>query len=249
MRISKTLMTGAVAAVAVAGSVITSSAQADISNSLNLANARMTANSVSIGMVGGRSGVAILDSTASPGWANIWGTATGGSSYQSGFGMAQSGNSGVGGWAGSNGALLSDITSVSFDWYNAAGGLGGGFRLAMYVYAPTSQGDVSGYLQFDLSYLLPNQTAAQWNSTGNMLQGPTGSAWYSADYGSEQFAGYKSWADIQTALAGWSVYEIGIINDAGYSVAVDNLTVSSVPAPGALALLGAAGLAGSRRRR
>jgi MYXO-CTERM domain-containing protein len=243
------LISGAVAAVAVAALAITSSAQADISNSLNLSNARMTANSVSIGTVGGRSGVAILDSAASPGWANIWGTATGGSSFQSGFGMAQSGNSGVGGWAGSNGALLSDITGVSFDWYNAAGGLGGGFRLAMYVYAPTSQGDVSGYLQFDLSYLLPNQTAANWNGTGNYLQGATGSAWYSEDYGASQFSGYKTWSQIQTALAGWSVYEIGIINDAGYSVAVDNLTVSSVPAPGAMALLGAAGLVGTRRRR
>jgi MYXO-CTERM domain-containing protein len=249
MRISKTLMTGAVAAVAVAGSVITSSAQADISNSLNLANARMTANSVSIGTVAGRSGVAILDSTESPGWANIWGTATGGSSFQSGFGMAQSGNSGVGGWAGSNGALLSDITGVSFDWYRATGGLGGGFRVNMYVYAPTDQGDISGYLLFDLSYLLPNQAPGQWNSTGNYLSGVTGFATYSADYGASQWSGYKSWADIKTALAGWSVYEIGIVNDAGYSAAVDNFTVTSVPAPGAIALLGAAGLVGSRRRR
>ena len=142
------------------------------------------------------------------------------------------------------------MTGVSFDWYKAsAGGLGGGFRMAMYVYAPTSQGDVSGYLQFDLTYLLPNQSAGQWNSTGNMLQGATGFAWYSADYGSSQYSGYKSWADIQVALTGWSVYEIGIINDAGYSVAVDNLTVSAVPAPGALALLGVAGIVGSRRRR
>jgi len=251
MRVSKTLMTGAVA-VAVASLV--SAAQADISNSLNLANARMTSGSVSIGTVGGRSGVAILDSTASPGYANIWGTATGGSAFQSGFGMAQSGNSGVGGWAGTKGALLSDITGVSFDWYRATAGppgtgLGAGFRVAMYVYAPTSQGDVTGYLQFDLTYLLPNQTAAQWNGTGNMLAGPAGSAWYAADYGPQQYTGYKSWADIKTALAGWSVYEIGIINDAGYSAAVDNLTVSSIPAPGALALLGAAGLVGTRRRR
>jgi MYXO-CTERM domain-containing protein len=45
------------------------------------------------------------------------------------------------------------------------------------------------------------------------------------------------------------VYEIGIVNDAGLTVAVDNFAVSSVPAPGALALLGVAGLAGGRRRR
>jgi hypothetical protein len=225
------------------------SAGADISATLNLANARMTAGSVSIGTVGGRSGVAILDSASAPGYANIWGTGTGGSSYQSGFGMAGSGNSGVGGWAGSNGALLSDVTGVSFDWNRASGGLGGGFRVSMYVYAPTSQGDLSGFLQFDLTSLLPDQDAGEWNSSGNMLAGATGSAWYSADYGPLQYAGYKSWTDIKSTLAGWSVYEIGIINDAGFSVAVDNLTVTSVPAPGALALAAAAGLMGTRRRR
>ena len=232
----------------VATTLIASNSLADVTATLNLANARMTSGSVSIGTVGGRSNVATLNSAASPGYANIWGTATGGSGYQSGFGMNPSGNSGVGGWAGSSGALLSDITSASFDWYNPTGGLGGGFRLAMYVYAPTSQGDVSGYLQFDLTYLLPNQTAAQWNSTGNMLAGAVGNAWYSADYGPSQFSGYQSWAQIQTTLAGWSVYEIGIINDTGYSASIDNLAVSFVPAPGAIALLGAAGLVGRRRR-
>ena len=119
----------------------------------------------------------------------------------------------------------------------------------MYVYAPTSQGDISGYLMFDLSYLLPNQTGGQWNSTGNYLSGATGSAWYSADYGATQFTGYETWAQIQTSLAGWSVYEIGIVNDAGLIVAVDNFTVTSVPAPGAAALIGLAGAFMGRRRR
>ena len=230
-------------------SAVASPVLADVSVTLDLANARKTAGSVTIGTVGGRSGVAILDSTASPGYANIWGTGTGSSAAPSGFGMQQSGNAGVGGWAGTNGALLSDVTGTSFDWYKASGGLGGGFRVNMYVYAPTAQGDISGYLMFDLSYLLPVQTAGQWNSTGNYLSGATGFATYSADYGAGQWSGYKSWADIQTALAGWSVYEIGIVNDAGYSVAVDNFTVTSTPAPGAIALLGLAGLAGGRRRR
>jgi MYXO-CTERM domain-containing protein len=34
-----------------------------------------------------------------------------------------------------------------------------------------------------------------------------------------------------------------------YDILFDNLTVNAVPAPGALALLGVAGLAGGRRRR
>ena len=230
-------------------SAVASPVLADVSVTLDLANARKTAGSVTFGTVGGRSGVAILDSTVSPGYANIWGTGTGSSTGPSGFGMQQSGNAGVGGWAGTKGALLSDVTGTSFDWYNATGGLGGGFRVNMYVYAPTAQGDISGYLLFDLSYLLPVQTSGQWNSTGNYLSGATGFASYSADYGASQWAGYKSWADIKTALAGWSVYEISIVNDAGLTVAVDNFAVSSVPAPGALALLGVAGLAGGRRRR
>ena len=241
--ISRHALTSAIAVACLA------SAADAATNILNLANARSTAGTVSIGSVGGRSGVATLNASSPSSSANIWGTATGGNSSQSGFGMSGSGNAGVGGWAGSNGALLSDITGVSFDWFNSNGGLGGGFRMAMYVYSPTAQGDISGFLQFDLTYLLSDQDAGEWNSTGNMLVGATGSAWYSADYGSSQFTGYKTWAEIQTALAGWSVYEIGIINDAGITVSVDNFAVSSVPAPGALALLGVAGFMGSRRRR
>jgi hypothetical protein len=50
-------------------------------------------------------------------------------------------------------------------------------------------------------------------------------------------------------LGGWHVYGIGIINDTGNVISIDNFAVSSVPAPGALALLGVAGLAGGLRRR
>ena len=198
---------------------------------------------VTFGSVGGRSNVAILDATAPNSFAYFFGTPAGD------LGMDWSGNSGVGGWATQEGALLSDITGVSFDWHRAAGGLGGGFRVNMYVYAPTAQGDISGSLLFDLSYLLADQTANTWNSTGNYLSGATGSATYSADYGASAFSGYKSWSEIQTALAGWSVYEIGIVNDAGMNVAVDNFQASFVPAPAAAALLGAFGLVRRSRRR
>ncbi len=206
---------------------------------LFLDNARKTADSVSVNQhVGGRSGVATLDSTINPMYANIWGKAASGNSSPSGFGMQTSSNQGSGDWALGYGSLLSDVTGVSFDWYRANGGLGGGFRLAMYVYGPAA-GDESGFLQFDRSDLLADQTPATWNTTGNWLESSNvvNSAWYSADYGSQKFVGNKNWGEIQTALAGWSVYEIGIINDAGYVASVDNFKVTSasaVPEPATL---------------
>jgi len=230
---------------AISASFLVASAASASTGTLNFVTARQStsgAGSISLGPVNGRAGAATLNSSAG-GAASIWGTATGG------YGMPGSGNAGVGGWAGGNGGLLSDITGINFDWYRASGGLAGGFRVAMYVYSPVAQGDISGFLQFDLMAQLPGQAGGQWEGSGNVLAGPTGAAWYSADYGGSQYAGYKTWADIQTALAGWSVYEIGIINDAGYSVAIDGLSVSYVPAPGAIALLGIAGLGASRRRR
>ncbi|MFM8639630.1 MAG: PEP-CTERM sorting domain-containing protein [Planctomycetota bacterium] len=232
---------------AISASFLVASAASASTGTLNFVTARpSTSNggSISLGSVNGRANTATLNASAGEGAAaSIWGTATGG------YGMPGSGNAGVGGWAGGNGGLLSDITGINFDWYRASGGLAGGFRVAMYVYSPVAQGDISGFLQFDLMAQLPGQTGGQWEGSGNVLAGPTGAAWYRADYGGSQYAGYKTWADIQTALAGWSVYEIGIINDAGYSVAIDKLLVSYVPAPGAIALLGIAGIGASRRRR
>ena len=207
-------------------------AHAQQTSTLDIAASRT--DGVTFGSVGGRSNVAILDATAPNSFAYFFGTAAGD------LGMD---------WSGQEGALLSDITGVSFDWHRADGGLGGGFRINMYVYAPTAQGDISGSLLFDLSYLLADQTANTWNSTGNYLAGATGSATYSADYGASAFSGYKSWSEIKTALAGWSVYDIGIVNDAGMNVAVDNFQVSFVPAPAAAALLGAFGLVRRARRR
>jgi MYXO-CTERM domain-containing protein len=226
-----------------------SSAAADTTSILDFTYARMTGNYFTPVDVAGRDNVAVLSAIGAPNYGTLWGAAAGGAE---GFGMQASGFQGVGGWAGGLGASLADITGVSFDWYRFDGlgsgtGLGGGFRLAMYVYSPGPD-DTSGFLQFDLSALLPNQTNDSWNSTGNYLLGPTGSAWYSADYGASAYSGYKTWAEIQTALAGWSVYEVGIINDAGMVVAIDDFAVTFVPAPGAIALLGLAGLAPRRRR-
>ena len=229
--------------------LVASSAMADTTNVLDFAYARMTGNYVTPVNVAGRDNVTVLSAIGDPYYGTLWGAAAGGAE---GFGMQSSSFQGVGGWAGGLGANLADITGVSFDWYRFDGvgtgtGLGGGFRLAMYVYSPGPD-DTSGFLQFDLSALLPNQTNDSWNSTGNYLLGATGSAWYSADYGAEAYTGYKSWADIKTTLAGWSVYEVGIINDAGMVVAIDDFAVTFVPAPGAIALLGLAGLAPRRRR-
>lgn len=229
--------------------LVASSSLADTTNILDFTYARMTGNYFTPVDVAGRDNVTVLSAIGAPNEGTLWGVAAGGAE---GFGMQQSAFQGVGGWAGGLGANLADITGVSFDWYRFDGmgsgtGLGGGFRLAMYVYSPGPD-DTSGFLQFDLSYLLPNQTNDSWNSTGNYLSGATGSAWYSGDYGDDAYSGYKSWADIKTALAGWSVYEVGIVNDAGMVVAIDNFAVSFVPAPGAIAILGLAGLAPRRRR-
>lgn len=89
----------------------------------------------------------------------------------------------------------------------------------------------------------------QWESAGNIDFVPTGSAWHSADYDRSQYADSPNWNDIKSALAGWSVYEISIINVSGSSVAVDGFAGSYLPVPGTLALLGVAGFVGSRRRR
>lgn len=226
-----------------------SSAFAQTTNVLDHTYARMTGNFFTPVDVTDRSNVTILSAIGAPNYGTMWGAAAGGAE---GFGMTASAFQGVGGWANGLGANLADITGVSFDWYRFDGlgagtGLGGGFRLAMYVYSGGPD-DTSGFLQFDLSSLLPNQTNDTWNSTGNYLSGATGSAWYSADYGSQAYTGYKSWDDIKSSLSGWSVYEIGIVNDAGMVVAIDNFAVTFVPAPGAVALLGLAGLTARRRR-
>ena len=230
---------------------------------LDLSTAGAYGSGVSINQtVGLRSGVTTL---ASP-TGILWGSATGGSrpnrATTSGFGMQASGNAGVqrtagaGGWAGTQGALVSDITGASFDWYNSnsSQGLGGGFRLYLDVYSPTAQGDNEGYVVFDLSYLAPSQVGGQWNSTGNYLTGATGFATFTPIVGSSPnpfgtITTRQTLAELQTTLAGWSVMQIGLINDSGMTISIDNFAVSSVPAPGAVALLGLAGAFGGRRRR
>jgi MYXO-CTERM domain-containing protein len=237
---------------------VATAANAATTTILDLTTAGAVGNVTKNATVGSQSNVTTLGGP----FGITWGSATGGtrpgSTQTSGFGMQASGDAGVGGWAGTQGALLSDITGASFDWYNSnsAQGLGGGFRLYMDVYSPTVQGNNEGYLQFDLSFLLPTQVGGQWNSTGNYLAGAAGSAWYSPISGSNPIPplsngdrNYQTWAQIQTTLAGWSVMQIGIINDSGMTVSVDNFTVTSVPAPGAVALLGLAGAFGGRRRR
>ena len=231
---------------------VATAANAATTTILNLATAGAYGSVTKNATVGGQSNVTTLGTAFGVTWGSPTGGTRPGSTQTSGFGMQASGNAGVGGWAGTQGALLSDITGVSLNYYNASGGLGGGFRVYMDVYSPTAQGNNEGYLQFDLSYLLPSQTGGQWNSTGNYLAGAAGSAWYSPISGSNPFGGisiYQTWAQIQTTLAGWSVMQIGIINDSGATVSINNFSVTSVPAPGAVALIGLAGMVATRRRR
>ena len=244
---------------------VATAANAAVTNNLDLTLAGAYGNVTKNATVGGQSNVTTLGTAFGVTWGSPTGGTRPGSTQTSGFGMQASGNAGVGGWAGTQGALLSDITGVSLNYYNASGGLGGGFRVYMDVYSPTAQGNNEGYLQFDLSYLLPSQIGGQWNSTGNYLTGAAGSAWYSPiasnsggapynplgnPFGTPSSGNnYQTWAQIQTTLAGWSVMQIGIINDSGATVSINNFSVSFVPAPGAVALLGLAGAFGGRRRR
>ena len=238
---------------------VVTAANAATTNTLDLTGCGITGYATRNATVGGRSNVLTMGGP----YSTIWGSATGGTnSYQppvSGFGMQFSGNQGMWNWAGTEGGLFSDITGASFDWYNhnAAQGLGGGFRLYIKVFSTVAEGYNVGVLFFDQSYLLPNQVGQVWNGTGNYLTSAAGSGIYYNGAGANPFgtapgdnsASRYSLAQFQTQLAGWSVQEIGIINDSGMTVSIDQFSVTFVPAPGAVALLGLAGAFGGRRRR
>ena len=154
------------------------------------------------------------------------------------------------GWAEGAGALLSDVLGVSFDYYVHSGSMVN-VSLAMYVFGPENDPNNEGYLLFDLG-TLPMPSEGQWASTGNFLASGAGinAARYQIGYsGSQQFSGHKSFQEILGLLPNWSVYSIQInMWDANNVVSIDNFTVNSVPAPGAIALLGAAGLVARRRK-
>jgi len=254
----KTTFTSSVAGALLFGGTlgVATAANAATTTILDLATAGAYGSVTKNATVGGQSNVTTLGGPVGITWGSATGGTRPGSTQTSGFGMQASGNAGVGGWAGDQGALLSDITGASFDWYNSnpAQGLGGGFRLYMDVYSPTEQGNNEGYLVFDLSYLLPSQVGGQWNSTGNYLTGAAGGATFTPIAGSSpnpfgSSSNRQTLAQYQTTLAGWSVMQIGIINDSGMTVSINNFSVSSVPAPGAVALIGLAGAFGARRRR
>jgi len=247
-----------IALIGVAVSV--SAASADITTTLNLPYAYTDAAfgtdaHVFINQtVGGRSGVSTLDAGSNPfSYASVWGYAGSGYTAASNFGMQSSADQGSNpsGWANGAGALLADVVGAGFDYYLNSGSLSGGIRLSIYVYSPASAPGDAGFLQFDLDSSLPGQSAGQWYSTGNYLAAGSAinSAFYVTAYGNPAFSGRKTFQEILGLLGGWNVQVIGIMNGRGNVISIDNFAVTSVPAPGALALLGVAGLAGGRRRR
>ena len=116
----------AIAAVLITGGAVPTVASAD-AITLDMSQARTSGNSTVI-TDGSRSNVSLTDSTVADFYGNVWGKAAG---VTGSFGLMPGSFQGVGDWAGSNGAKLSDVTGVSFDWKRLDGdSLGGGYRLA-----------------------------------------------------------------------------------------------------------------------
>lgn len=129
---------------------------------------------------------------------------------------------------GSEGVLF------AWDMENAQAGLG---RLAV----SASEGFTVTGLSFDLSGYLDFEAAARWDFfvDGNLVA-----------TGDNQFLGQESLVTFDLGAVTGSNFELVIDNYGRPAyVGLDNVSFNIAPAPGAMALLGLAGLAGNRRRR
>jgi MYXO-CTERM domain-containing protein len=151
--------------------------------------------------------------------------------------------SGAPGWdvnpyRASTGSGMNFFSSTGGGMVSAAAGVGSAINLA----AGTAIGSVSNFS----------------SATSTIVFGSAAGNW---QYGTNNLVGFRFVAAAGTTHYGWMRFLMGsqpatgnlvtrTVVDFGYeSVAGTSILAGAVPAPGALALLGVAGLAGARRRR
>jgi hypothetical protein len=278
MRISKTLMTGAVASVAVAGSAMASVTPVTVYDSTSMYQAGSSYPGVGGGTVGHYTQAYwAAQATEFGGKVGLAGTAR----------QAHSATVQMRTGSNASGAQAGNVTmSLNFYSINNDGSVGSLLGSKTQTFAtPASTGPSSNSWQwrpyfdctFDLSSLgltLPDQVYyglafdANQNSVANSLNF---SLWnYGADPGGYVFNGYNYWygdatprlvdgpqvktgTDLMMGL--WGRYYDGGAGYTGnlwtsdyYYGMTPNISISAVPAPGAIALLGMAGLVGRRRK-
>ncbi len=222
MRISKTLMTGAVAAVAVAGSANAAVAGVSLWNFSDFTNGAPPVGN----NFGGNAGVAA--GNLFPNWET---------------GLEKAGTS-MTGSGGKVNVVLSAINNSSASFYLTS----------------STPVNLTGTTSFDINVTATNGVAGSWalgvTDVNNVVAYMTNAVVTGNTVGSLSFltsggnwttnAGFD-WSQIFGVDL--SFYKFGLGATAP-SFSFDSFTaVGAVPAPGAIALLGAAGLVGTRRRR
>jgi len=174
---------------------------------------------------------------------------------------------------------LGSMNSLQYDWYRASGGDASGWlHPVIRLQVVSADLSMSGYLVFerevnnpDFGGSLATQPVDSWQTddvfggdyrmwaTGgslpNNLNGTNGAAqYYDSRRMSDWMADYGDFLVIGVSLgvgSGWGTFQGAVDNvQFGFTGGQSyDFNFEVVPAPGALALMGLAGLAGSRRRR
>lgn len=174
---------------------------------------------------------------------------------------------------------LGALNSLQYDWYRASGGDASGWlHPSIRLLVSNASGTESGYLVFerevnnpDFGGSLATQPTDSWQTDdvfgGNYRMWATGSTLPNNLNGTNGTAQYYDAARIQDWVAnhgdyfvigvsvgvgsGWGTFE-GAVDNVGFGFTGGqnyNFNFEVVPAPGALALLGLAGMANKSRRR